>query len=147
MTMDHVAILSKSSGLLEKILSGRKKIESRWYASRFPPWDKISVGDTIYFKYSGGLVQAKARVKAVKQFPDLTPSKVSDLWYRYGKLIGIDDVEQWIKSSREKKYCILAYLEDVQRVRPFNINKKGFGNAAAWLLVEDINKIKMERQD
>ena len=144
--MDHVAILSKSSGLLEKILSGRKQIESRWYASRFPPWGKISVGDAIYFKYSGAPVQAKARVKAVKQFSDLTPSRVSDLWHHYGKLIGIDEVEPQIESNRAKRYCILAYLEDVQRVRPFNINKKGFGNAAAWLPVGDINKVKIERQ-
>jgi ASC-1-like (ASCH) protein len=66
--MDHVAILRKSSQLLEKILAGEKKIESRLCSARFSPWDRISTGDTIYFKYSGMPVEAKAKVKKVRQF-------------------------------------------------------------------------------
>ena len=35
--MQHVAIMKKSWGLTDKILSGQKKIESRWYLSSFCP--------------------------------------------------------------------------------------------------------------
>ena len=61
--MDHVAIMKKSWKLTEKILSGEKKIESRWYKSKYPPWGKIKKGDIIYFKDSGEPVSIKAKVE------------------------------------------------------------------------------------
>jgi len=42
--MDHVAIMKRSWGLIPKILSGEKTIESRWYKKRIPPWNRISKG-------------------------------------------------------------------------------------------------------
>ena len=106
----HLAILRVSSRLLEKILSGQKKIESRWYCSRIAPWDRIKKGDIVYFKYSGKAVTAKATVKKVLQFSDLTPLKVNYLWQRYFKEIGVDreeDINRHYKLTMNKKYCIL----------------------------------------
>lgn len=143
--MEHIAILRKSSGLLEKILSGDKKIESRWYAARYSPWDRIFAGETIYFKYAGMPVEAKAKVKSVKQYSDLTPEKVKDLWIKYGKDIGVreqDLVNHYVASTANKKYCILVVLDEVQRInKPFNIDKKGFGNNSAWIVTDKVNKI------
>ena len=51
--MEHLAIMRKSWGLTKKILSGEKKIESRWYKSKYPPWGKIRSGEIVYFKDSG----------------------------------------------------------------------------------------------
>lgn len=73
--MDHVAIMKPSWGLLPKILSGQKVIESRWYSTRHLPWGKINPGDTTYFKNSGGPVTIKARVDKVLSFENLTPPK------------------------------------------------------------------------
>jgi len=42
--MQYIAIMKKSWGLLPKILTGEKKIESRWYNNRYSPWDKIKKG-------------------------------------------------------------------------------------------------------
>lgn len=39
--MDHLAIMNPKRKLIPKILSGEKKIESRWYMMRVAPWDKI----------------------------------------------------------------------------------------------------------
>lgn len=142
MPKDHVVILRKSSGLLEKILAGEKKIESRWYTARFAPWDQISADDTIYFKYAGMPIEAKAKVRRVIQFSDLTPEKVNRLWERYGKQIGISDTLPYIHATKHKKYCILIYLEKGQRLhRPFSIDKRGFGNASAWLVVGNIRSV------
>jgi len=33
--MEHVAIMRKAWGLTDKILSGQKKIESRWYSVKY----------------------------------------------------------------------------------------------------------------
>lgn len=129
-------------GLLEKILSGEKKIESRWYSARFAPWDQISAGDTIYFEYAGMPMEAKAKVRKVSQFSDLTPRTVKALWQKYGKQIGVTSISPHIESTKRKKYCILIYLEQVQKIHPwFAINKTGFGNECAWLTVRNIDSI------
>ena len=39
--MEHVAIMKKSWGFIEKILGGQKTIESRWYSLKSKPWDNI----------------------------------------------------------------------------------------------------------
>ena len=69
--MDHVAIVRKSWKLTDKILSGQKTIESRWYASRRAPWNRIRAGETVYFKNSGEPVTIKADVEKVLQFDNL----------------------------------------------------------------------------
>jgi hypothetical protein len=161
--MEHVAILRKSSGLLEKILSREKKIESRWYMARYPPWDRICAGETIYFKYAGMPVQAKAKVKAIKQYSGLTPEKVKDLWIEHARDIGVvfdkeeeknekevgDLLKYYVASTASKKYCILIFLDDeVERItKPFNIDKKGFGNNCAWIVIDKVSKIKRRSTD
>ena len=88
--MEHIAIMRKSWGLTPKILSGQKKIESRWYKVRYKPWDSIKSGDIVYFKDSGEPVTIKATVGKVIQFSDLTPSKVKGILKKYGKADGIE---------------------------------------------------------
>ena len=61
--MEHLAIMRKSWGLTQKILTGQKKIESRWYKNKYRPWNQIQKGDVIYFKDSGEPVTIKATVK------------------------------------------------------------------------------------
>ena len=70
--MDHVAIMKKSWKLTDKIISGKKIIESRWYKNKYTPWDKIKRGDMVYFKNSGEPVAIKALVTKVLQFSDST---------------------------------------------------------------------------
>lgn len=142
--MDHVAIMKKSWGLTEKIISGEKKIESRWYKSKRSPWGKIQKGDTVYFKDSGEPVLIKAEVEKVISFSDLIPEKVKQILDKYGKDIGIekDETLEFFELFKDKKYCLLIFLKNSQKVKPFNINKAGFGTMSAWLAVEDIGKIK-----
>lgn len=80
----HIAIMRKSWGLTDKILSGEKKIESRWYLNRYVPWDRIKTGDTVYFKDSGEPVRIKATVSQVMQYDNLNPDKVRELLNKYG---------------------------------------------------------------
>jgi hypothetical protein len=37
---------------------------------------------------------------------------------------------------------MLIYLRNPKRVKPFRIDKKGFGSQAAWICVEDVNSIR-----
>ena len=142
--MHHVAIMKKSWGLTQKILSGEKKIESRWYTSRVAPWDRIKPGDMVYFKDSGELVSLKAQVHNVLQFSDLTPQKVQEILHKYGKDDGIknEDIAKYFDLFQHKRYCVLIFLKNPQVVQPFYINKKGFGAMSAWITIDKIENIK-----
>jgi len=142
--IEHLAIMRKSWGLTQKILNGQKKIESRWYSVKYSPWDRIKKGETVYFKNSGELVKLKAEVSRVIQFADLTPNQVKEILNKYGKDDGLEKekIPEFFKRFKDKKYCILIFLKNSQEIKPFEINKSGFGAMSAWISVDNINKIK-----
>ena len=136
--MVHVAIMKKSWHLIEKILSGEKKIESRWYQTKRAPWDKVGSGDTVYFKNSGEQIMASAKISKVLQFKFGNEKEVEMVVNKYGKEICLidNDVKNW---KQKPKYAILMYLEAARKVSPFKVNKKGFGCACAWMSFENNN--------
>jgi ASC-1-like (ASCH) protein len=140
--MHHIAILDKKRKLLQRIISGEKTIESRWYKTKRMPWHAIAKGDTIYFKDCGKPVTAKAKVKDVLFFDNLSREKVLSIIQKYGRAIGFRSLE-YTDYYIGKNYCILMFLECVQEIKPFNIDKTGFGNACAWMTLKDVNKIKI----
>lgn len=140
--MEHVAILKKGCGFLEKILSGEKKIESRWYMSKRAPYGVIKKGDTVYFKETGGSVCAKAQADDVMIFENLTDETVLDIIDRYGKDICIG--RSYFENVKGRKYCILVFLSGAKRIEPFDIDKRGFGLMSAWICVSDVVEIKKQ---
>jgi hypothetical protein len=142
--MEHVAIMNKQWKLIPRTLSGEKKIESRWYMTKRPPWDRIKAGETVYFKDAGMPVSAKATVAKVMQHSGLTEEKVRGIVERYGGDGGLGLSSKGLFDwARKKKYCILVFLKDTTAVTPFEINKTGFGNACAWMCTEKISKIRV----
>lgn len=140
--MEHLAILDKKRKLLTKILTGEKTIESRWYKSKVAPWGNIKAGEIIYFKESGDPVRAKAEIAEVMQFY-LPQTDIPDLLEKYSKKICFTGpMPELIAWCRERKYCILLCLKNVEPIEPFEINKKGFGLMAAWISVDKIERIK-----
>lgn len=137
--------MKKSWGLTRKILTGEKKIESRWYKTKRAPFGKISSKDIIYFKDSGEPVKIKAEVKKIIEFSDLNYEKVKEILGIYGREDGIkkEETPKFIDLFKDKRYCILIYLKNAQNIEEFNINKKGFGNMTAWISVKNISQIKI----
>jgi len=142
--MEHLAIMRKSWGLTDKILNGQKKIESRWYKVRYKPWDQIKSGEIVYFKDSGEPVRLVAEVEKVMQFSNLTPKKVKEILNKYGKDDGIEQekIPDFFNRFKDKKYCMLIFLKNPVEIKPFEIDKTGFGAMAAWITIDDISKIK-----
>ncbi len=137
--MDHLAILSKGK-ILEKILSGQKTIESRWYRFRRDPYGTINSGDRIYFKESGEPVTAMAEVEKTEFFSDLTLEKIKWILRTYGKQICADESSAHAKA--DKRYCSLIFIKNVKQIEPFHIDKTGYGNAVAWIRVQNIDKLR-----
>lgn len=144
--MQHVAIMKKSWGLTKKILSGQKTIESRWYKARCTPWDRIKLGEVVYFKNSGEPVTIKAEVGKVIQFSDLTPKKIKEILYQYGQAIGLEKgkIPKFSEKVKNKRYCVLIFLKNPQKIQPFKIGKSGFGAMSAWISVDNVNRIKIK---
>ncbi len=138
--MDHLAILSKNGKLLNKILSSEKTIESRWYKFKRTPYQNIAAGDVIYFKESGEPVTTRATVSRVLFFDRLNEEKIKRLLQQYGKKIGVS--RSYAEKVKGKNLCTLMFLEKVEQIEPFKINKKGHGLMAAWITVDKIEKIK-----
>ncbi|MFA6436750.1 MAG: ASCH domain-containing protein [Candidatus Paceibacterota bacterium] len=136
--------MRKSWGLTDKILSGQKKIESRWYSVKYKPWNNIKKRETIYFKDSGEPVNIKAEVSDVVQFSDLTPKKVKEILDEYGKEDGIEKekIPEFFERFKNKKYCMLIFLKNSQEIKPFEIDKTGLGAMSAWITIDDISRIK-----
>ena len=143
----HIAIMRKSWGLTQKILSGEKTIESRWYMNRYKPWSDIKQGDIVYFKDSGDPVKIRATVNRVIQFEGLTPQKVKEILNQYAKADGLGvnkkDINSYFELFKNKKYCLLIFLKDPEEVKPFEIDKSGFGSMAAWITVDNLDRIKV----
>jgi ASC-1-like (ASCH) protein len=136
--------MRKSWGLLPKILTGEKTIESRWYKSKYAPWNKIKQGDVVYFKNSSEPVTIKVEVSEVVQYADLTPVKVKWTLQKYGTKdgLGIDELDKYYQRFKNRKYCILVFLKNPQKIKPFEIDKAGYGNMAAWIMIDNVNKLR-----
>ena len=137
--------MRKSWGLTQKILTGEKKIESRWYKVKYSPWNKIKSGEFIYFKDSGFPIIIKTEVDKVIQFSDLTPEKVKEILDKYGQADGIelDKIPKFFEMFKDKKYCMLIFLKNPQKIESFEIDKSGFGAMSAWICIDDLDKIKL----
>jgi len=144
MNRHHLAIMRKSWGLLPKILTKEKIIESRWYKNKYAPWDKISKGDVVYFKNSGEPVTIRTKVSKVLQFSNLNPKKVKEILNKYGVKdgLGIDKIDKYYQMFKDKNYCLLIFLSDSKKIKPFEIDKSGYGMMSAWITVDDIESIK-----
>lgn len=146
----HIAIMHKNWGLTEKILTGEKTIESRWYQNRSRPWNQIKINDIIYFKNSSEPVKIKAKVQKVLQFENLNPEKIREILFRFSQTDGLgvqpQDIEKYFRLFQNKKYCLIIFLKNVRQVKPFDIDKSGFGSMAAWITVNSLKKIKKSPQ-
>ncbi len=143
--MDHVAIMKKSWGLIPKILNRTKVAESRWYKSRITPWNRIERGHNIYFKDSGNPVTVKVKVTKAIQYEISNNKEALEILEKYAKKdLGIKKIPlEILNYIKDKKYAIIVFFDKVEEIKPFNIDKTGFGAMAAWITINNINKIKI----
>ena len=141
--MHHVAIMKKSWKLLPLIEKGIKICEARWYKARFAPWNKIKAGDILYFKDSGDPVTLKSTVTKVFQYEVNNNGKALEIMNRHiiadtGTTNLSENIRDYILN---KKYAIFVYFGNVKKIKPFSIDKTGYGAQCAWITVDDIESI------
>jgi ASC-1-like (ASCH) protein len=141
--MDHLAIMKTSWNLLPKIISGEKKIESRWYLTKRDAWkSEIKPGDTIYFKDAGKPVTVKAVVSKVLKFENYSEFQLRDILNRYySEIAFVSSFEKVFDWAKVRKYCVFIFLKNPLAIEPFEIDKAGYGSACAWITLPDISEI------
>ncbi|MDE7296950.1 MAG: DUF4186 family protein [Clostridia bacterium] len=117
--MEHLAIMKK--GYIEKILSGEKKIESRFSMNKITPFHAISAGDKVYMQEVGKEVTATFEVERVLFFDNLSENKIEELRTEYGKDICAEETFWGLK--KHSKYATLIYIKNPVKITPFKINK------------------------
>lgn len=110
--MIHVAILKP--GYIQAILRGRKTIESRLTKTAQPPHGKVSTGERLFLKASGGPFMATAIAGEVLTFDNLNPGAIDKLRHRYGQQIGGDEAYWQIK--RDSRFATLVELNEVEPI-------------------------------
>lgn len=131
--MEHLAIMKK--GYIEKILSGEKKIESRFSMNRATPYHKISIGDQVYMQEVGKEVTAVFEVADVLFFDHLSEEKVDKIRAQYGKDICAD--EDFWERKKNAQYATLIYIKEPRLVTPFKIYKH---DRSAFKTVESVKR-------
>ncbi len=76
-------------------------------------------------------------------FDNLNLEKIEELLEKYGSEIGVS--KAYAKELQGKNFCALIFINEVQKVQPFEIDKKGYGLMAAWITVENINFIRKRK--
>jgi hypothetical protein len=81
----------------------------------------------------------------VDQFSDLNEKKIQDILktYSHADLWTNSILTEISNYVRWKKYCIIVHLKNPCAVKPFEINKTGYGIMSAWICIDDIEKIRI----
>lgn len=106
----HLAVFVEP--FLGYLLSGKKTVESRFSAVRFPPYQRVSRGDVVLIKKSGGPVVGICEVGAA-WFYELNPNTWGTIRREFADAICAETPDFW--SSRE--HAGFASLMFVSRVR------------------------------
>jgi len=97
------------------LISGRKSIESRLGRDRRAPFGRVSPGDRVFLKSSGGPVFGQATVERVDEFEDLTEADIRLIRTSYEDRIRGGDA-YW-SSKADARFATLVWLGPVRPVR------------------------------
>lgn len=129
MPTEHIAIINRASAAA--LLSGRKRIESRFSRTRRAPLGRVRVGDRIHFKLSGGPVIGEARVQRVREFHDLDAPRMRWLQRRYNADVRAP-ASYW-RARRSSRFAVLIWLSGLTRGGAGATAPRQYGTA--WIVL------------
>jgi hypothetical protein len=107
----HLAIFQEP--YLTFIMEGKKKIETRFAKRPCPPFNRVSDGDVVLLKHSGGDIVGICEIEKV-WFYHLDPEAFEFIKDRFGELICPANGSFW----KERKDKAVATLMQVKNVIP-----------------------------
>lgn len=141
--VDHVVIRRP-----EYVSGSREKPEIRIFTQthqgRPPvPWGKISIGDTVWMKWSGGPVVAKSVVEGFRQINDCTPAMLKDC--TAGSLLA--HTERYFNALPPHFHAVVVYLGREEWLpEPFMPVARSRGESWIVLRTEDLKRVWLTEQ-
>ena len=115
----HLAVFVEP--FLGYVLDGSKTVESRFSATRQPPYGRVHEGDVVLLKRAGGPVVGLARVKAVWSYR-LDPNSWRTIRESFSEALRAQDPEFW-ERRRGASYATLMLLDRVRPIEPVRWKK------------------------
>ena len=128
----HLAVFNEP--FLDLILSGEKKIESRFSINKIRPFMKVTKGDIIILKKSGGHVVGVFVAGKVKYFSKLSKTDIKKIEEEYGKLICSNYDKEFWKIRSKIQYASLIEIGRVKKVNPIRAEKK---DRSGWSILQE----------
>jgi len=118
----------------EKILIGKKSIESRFSRSKIVPFGVVSSGDLIYIKPSGADIIGQFKVKKVIFYDGLGASEIKEIREKYDKELAVDG-NYW-EGKINCRYGTLIFVGESSRfiTSPIKLKKK---DQRGWVVLKD----------
>ena len=109
--MKHLAKFNNNEA--EKILAGKKNIESRFSKTKIGPFGAISSGDLVYIKTSGRDIIGQFRVKKVIFFEGFNREDLIEIKARYKDELNVE--ENYWKDKEYARYLTLIFIGNSSR--------------------------------
>jgi ASC-1-like (ASCH) protein len=126
----HLAILNQP--YLDRILEGKKTIESRFTLNRVAPYKIVHPGDILFLKESAGDIKGIITVKAVDYFGDMVPGEAENLILLNQVALTVD--ETFIKKKANSRYATLIHIGEIIMVEPVQVTKR---DRRAWVVLHE----------
>ena len=139
--MDHVVYLDYKAKELTNLTLGKKTMIVRGAMGRKAPYQRVKVGDDLYFVENKGelLVKATAKVKSVFFSAKLSREASFQLIDKYQNMLLLNTALK--KRFAGKRYISLITLSDFNLLdQPFHIDKSAYRNMDDWLIVNILKK-------
>jgi hypothetical protein len=142
--MDHIVYLNHKAKELENLKNGIKTKIIRGATGRKLPYNKVNIGDVLYFieNNGSGIVQAKAVVSDVYNSPQLSAEESINLVELNQPYLKLDS--SLMTRFAGKRYIVLITISNFEAVKPFAIDKTQYSNMDDWLPVGVINSVSKE---
>ena len=118
---------------LTYILEGRKTVESRFGATRQPPFRRVDGGDILLLKRSSGPIVAIAHVSDVWYY-ELERREFQALLKRFGPAMCLE--EEFIRSKSSSAFATLIRLDHVQGFEDLKVRKS---DRRGWVVLHERN--------
>lgn len=117
----HLAIFNEP--FLSLVLTGEKKIESRFSINKISPYQRVKKGDVIILKESGGYVTGVFVAGKVEFFHNIEKRMLDEIEFKYGELICSSYDKDFWKNKNKAKYGSLIEVKKVKKLTPFKSEK------------------------
>lgn len=123
----HLGIFTEP--YLSLMLEGKKTIESRFSQNKIAPYKRIDKDDIVFIKKSSGPILGYLTIKEVLFF-DLREISIDSIRLKYEDYLCVD--EGFWQEKKKSNYVTLILIDEIKRVKPFKINKKGM---QTWIVL------------